>query len=198
VKGGLSITREAEPPWPERNPKLIAEVIQGQPGVEGLRAASPVEAEPLRAGDIANCLFPGEGLICVGKTKSKPETRHKQAFLGGLDWYQFIVPNWMTSIWGINQEGVKSFRCLNNTDARRFLVVECDPKKWENLQGAERARYADEAAYIAAKKDEAAGVLGADPATWTRCQFVRVPNGTRDNGKRQSAIYFNPEPLEIK
>jgi len=34
--------------------------------------------------------------------------------------------------------------------------------------------------------------LGADPATWTRCQFVRMPDGTRDNGKRQRVLYFNP------
>lgn len=40
--------------------------------------------------------------------------------------------------------------------------------------------------------------LGADPATWTRCQFVRMPGGTRDNGKQQRVLYFNPEPLEGK
>ena len=30
-----------------------------------------------------------------------------------------------------------------------------------------------------------AASLGADHATWTRSQFVRMPDGTRDNGKRQ-------------
>lgn len=39
--------------------------------------------------------------------------------------------------------------------------------------------------------------LGADPATWTRCQWVRMPGGTRDNGKRQVVLYFNPKPLEV-
>jgi hypothetical protein len=34
--------------------------------------------------------------------------------------------------------------------------------------------------------------LGADPTMWTRCQFARMPEGTRDNGKRQRVLYFNP------
>lgn len=42
--------------------------------------------------------------------------------------------------------------------------------------------------------------LGADPATWTRCQFVRMPDGLRRNGNgfplRQSVYYFNPEELQ--
>ena len=33
---------------------------------------------------------------------------------------------------------------------------------------------------------------GADPATWTRSQFVRMPRGTRDNGKVQAVCYLNP------
>ncbi len=33
--------------------------------------------------------------------------------------------------------------------------------------------------------------LGADTATWTPCQFVRMPDGTRDNGKRQTVYYTN-------
>jgi hypothetical protein len=36
--------------------------------------------------------------------------------------------------------------------------------------------------------------LGADPATWTRSQFVRMPDGLREeNGKRQVAYFFNPQ-----
>ena len=37
--------------------------------------------------------------------------------------------------------------------------------------------------------------LGADKATWTRCQFVRMPDGTRDNGNRQRVHYFAPDVI---
>jgi hypothetical protein len=39
-------------------------------------------------------------------------------------------------------------------------------------------------------------MLGADPATWTRSQFVRMPDGLRDNGKRQTVYFFNPEVVK--
>jgi hypothetical protein len=35
--------------------------------------------------------------------------------------------------------------------------------------------------------------LGADPATWCRSQFVRLPDGTRENGDFQTTYYFDPE-----
>lgn len=38
--------------------------------------------------------------------------------------------------------------------------------------------------------------LGADHATWSRAQFVRMPDGTRDNGKRQLVHYFDPKFLQ--
>jgi hypothetical protein len=37
--------------------------------------------------------------------------------------------------------------------------------------------------------------LGADPATWTKIQLVRAPDGVRENGKRQRVLYFNPAVL---
>ena len=37
--------------------------------------------------------------------------------------------------------------------------------------------------------------LGADPATWTPVQWVRMPDGIRDNGQRQRILYFNPAVL---
>ena len=37
--------------------------------------------------------------------------------------------------------------------------------------------------------------LGADTATWSRCQFVRMPDGKRDNGRRQTIYFFNPEVI---
>ena len=38
--------------------------------------------------------------------------------------------------------------------------------------------------------------IGADPATWTRSQFVRMPDGLRENGKRQATYYFNPKVVK--
>ena len=38
--------------------------------------------------------------------------------------------------------------------------------------------------------------LGADKATWTRSQFVRMPDGQRKNGKAQRIYYFNPVTLK--
>ena len=38
---------------------------------------------------------------------------------------------------------------------------------------------------------EAVG-LGADPQLWTRSQFVRIPDGMRENGRRQVILYFDP------
>ena len=37
-----------------------------------------------------------------------------------------------------------------------------------------------------------AEALGADRAHWIRSQFTRMPDGLRDNGKRQSVYFFNP------
>lgn len=39
-------------------------------------------------------------------------------------------------------------------------------------------------------------VIGADPATWTPCQMVRLPGGLRrENGRRQETLFFNPANL---
>jgi hypothetical protein len=37
--------------------------------------------------------------------------------------------------------------------------------------------------------------LGGDSATWTRCQLVRLPEGLRPNGNRQTVEYFDPSSL---
>ncbi len=44
---------------------------------------------------------------------------------------------------------------------------------------------------------EEARPIGACPSTWCKSQFVRIPDGSRDDGARQSIEYFNPEILEL-
>ena len=58
---------------------------------------------------------------------------------------------------------------------------------------------------VAGREDDAAKLmryartLGADPATWPRCQMVRFPDGHRhDRGVRQTCCYFNRENLALK
>jgi hypothetical protein len=38
--------------------------------------------------------------------------------------------------------------------------------------------------------------LGADRANWTRSQFARMPDGLRENGRRQTVYFLNPEVAE--
>src|SRR4029077_12822052 len=38
--------------------------------------------------------------------------------------------------------------------------------------------------------------IGADRANWTRSQFARMPDGLRENGRRQAVYFFNPEVVE--
>jgi len=38
--------------------------------------------------------------------------------------------------------------------------------------------------------------LGADRANWTRSQFARMPDGLRDNDRRQAVYFFNPEVVK--
>jgi hypothetical protein len=38
--------------------------------------------------------------------------------------------------------------------------------------------------------------LGADHMTWTRSQFVRMPDGMRDNVRRQTVYFYNPGLLK--
>jgi hypothetical protein len=38
--------------------------------------------------------------------------------------------------------------------------------------------------------------LGADQANWTRSQFTRMPDGLRENGRRQTVYFFNPRVVK--
>jgi hypothetical protein len=112
----------------------------------------------------------------------------------------------------------QSAHTLDNTGPRRFLVIEFDEGTmdghaavlwhlakreplvlavhsggkslhgWFFIEGREERTLSEFMHYAVS--------LGADPATWTKSQFVRMPDGRRDNGKRQRVIYFNPETLK--
>ena len=75
---------------------------------------------------IVERLFPGNPLLCCGKTASIFDTKPFEEWRGQLSGQSFIVPSPMSARTGLTQDGKPSAHCLNNTGPRRFLVVEFD------------------------------------------------------------------------
>jgi hypothetical protein len=207
-----------QPRRPVFDPDLRAFVIAQGDKFDDLIGASPfqlVEGE-VYTEQIIDILFPGDPLLCCGNSPSKFETKPKSKWRGKLSSQSFVVPNPMVATHGKTQEGKNSARCLDNTGPRRFLVIEFDKAPSFDEQAAiilYLGSYAPLAmvVYSGNKSCHAwffiegtdeklleqrfmacAIRLGADPATWTRCQFVRMPDGLRDNGTRQTVYFLNP------
>jgi hypothetical protein len=128
-----------------------------------------------------------------------------------------IVPSPMSAVTGLTQDGRPSEHTLSNTGDRRFLVIEQDSGTLDDQAGVllhlKRKAPMVLAVHSGSKsihgwfycqgKDEEflkrfmryAVALGADRATWTRSQFVRMPDGLRDTGARQTIFYFDPSRL---
>ena len=172
--------------------------------------------EPLTE-TIVDTLFPGNPLICTAKTQYESVTAPREDFRGKLSRLQFIVPSAMTKLTGLNQDGEVSTRCLDNSGPRQYLIVEQDAGTADEqasiiMHLAERAplvlvvRSGGKSLhswFACGTQSELtilcffryAVTLGADRAIWTRCQLVRMPDGTRHkNGKavRQAVLYWNP------
>jgi hypothetical protein len=168
-------------------------------------------------------LFPNNPLLCVGWTKYEAITKPLSDFVGELATMQFVVPNPMSKPIGTNKNGTASVRCLDNTGPRIFLVGELDKgtldeqasvikhltlrypafplvlivfsggkslHPWFHALGVTEADIFGFMNYCAS--------LGADPQMLCRCQFARMPGGTRDNGNRQEVFYWNPNALKKK
>jgi len=234
------------------NDSLRREIVQSTGGLDALRSASRT---PLPSGErelapyMLDILFPADPLLCVGWEPHLAETRRK-SYIEKPYRYQLVVPNPMSAPWGVNQDGKRSVRCLDNTGPRVYLICEFDlpidfespptiqsPRamidrafvRWATSQGktitdicASLIRYLASALPLVAVVDSGgkslhgwfnvmatsevdlqcfmaiAIRLGADPATFVRCQFVRMPGGVRlrDDGQTasfQQVIYFDAD-----
>ena len=155
----------------------------------------------------------GWSLICCGASQSDFRTAPLMFFKDKCEALQFIVPSPMSSIWGVSQGGKKSHHTLDNTGPRKYLVVEFDKGEHadhaaflhnlhrtipitmvvhsgnKSLHGWFHVEGVPETKQVGFFNE--ATKLGADTATWNKSLFVRMPDGKRDNGKRQSILYFN-------
>jgi hypothetical protein len=205
--------------WPSVNIEQREAIITNGRGLVDLWEISPIRFEDnaSHTEDIIDQLFPGNPLLCCGKSNSEFDTKPREQWRGEFPGLQLIVPNVMSAITGITRNGRKSKHSLVNTGNRCFLIIEFDLGTADEhaallLHLAERAPLAL-AVHSGAKslhgwfycKGQAearlecfmryAVSLGADRATWTRSQFVRMPDGVRENGQRQVVYFFNPGVL---
>ena len=213
------------PKWPIPNREQVEAAVANCLEMVDLWEISPyrlIEGTP-QTEDFIDMLFPGNPLLCCGKTPRKAGTRRREEWRRKLGNLSYIVPNTMTAETGTNQTGHESRRCLDNTGPRCFLVIEFD-RQTQDRQAAllwhlQRKFLPLALAVLSGGKSlhgwfcvggineetlhkfmRTAVSLGADPATWVRCQMVRMPDGLRygDENKpvRQRVIFFNPEALQ--
>src|ERR1017187_4265247 len=114
--------------WPGVNQEQRAAIIRDGDGLVDLWEASRVRIEDSaqHTEEIIDRLFPGNPLLCCGKSNSDFDTKPREDWRGELSALELIVPSPMSAVTGLTQKGEESKHSLNNTGTRRFLVVEFD------------------------------------------------------------------------
>ena len=75
---------------------------------------------------IIDRLFPGNPLLCCGKSNSDFDTKPREDWRGEMSALALIVPSPMSAVTGLTKDGKESKHTLANTGARRFLICEFD------------------------------------------------------------------------
>jgi len=201
------------PKWPKANTEQVEAVAASGFGLVDLWEQSPIRwnDNTPRTSELLGRLFGGDQWLCIGSNTDFFTERLSR--IPKPEQFAQIVPSPMLDKYGMTADGRRSQHTLSGTAPRRFLVLEFDGISRDTqaavlLHLAERAPLSmavDSGGksihgwfFCAGKTDEqlrpffrmACG-LGADPATWNRSQFVRMPDGRRDNGNRQSVLFFN-------
>jgi hypothetical protein len=208
-------------PWPVPNKTLQAECRRlskrREWSLEKLREASALDAAAMETTApewFLGALMGGsDALVCIGLGVAKFETAEMAAFAGQLHLWEFVVPSAMSALEGKRKsDGELSAHTLDNTGPRQNIVVEFDDgatldeqaarhiwlSEFRNLRmvvfsGSKSLHGWYQATDEASDRKfmEEAVRLGGDPKTWLKSQFVRMPNGKRENGTIQRVEFFD-------
>ena len=199
------------------NQEAITALTRRYGGLAALRACSPSDPTAYDSQSLIDALFPPEALLCLAlDTAASAQTWPRERWRGIEETHALLVPSPMTATLGVNQQGQHSSRCLDNTGPRRFLVIEADHGDLDRQAAAllHLARREGPLVMVVHSGGKSlhgwfycegqpehrlrrffkkALSLGADRATWTRCQLVRMPGAIRpDTGRRQEVLFLNP------
>lgn len=204
-------------PWPEVNESLSASTIANYPSVlPECNSFMGMFSHLLTAEYCVEALFPGNPLLCVGYSPDRFVTKAREDLRGKLAKMELIVPSPMSALLGRKKsDGKLSAHTLDNCGRRQFLVVEFD-KGTPDEQGS-LIRFLIEwlpLAMIVSSGNKSlhawfrclnypepvlkaffdmAVTLGADRATWSKSQFVRMPGGWRSSKQKvQEVLYITP------
>jgi hypothetical protein len=232
-----------EPAWPAPDLNAIERITSDGPGLCDLWEQSSVKFEDSdsHAEEIIDTLFPGNPLLCVGKSNYQFATRRREVWRKKLASLPLLVPNPMLYACDFTQENELSEHTKAATARRVYQVIEFDfaerdksgndtiwaplVRKWK----ADKIEIVDACTALVLHLREqlntlvcvcfsggkslhgwfrvldkldpfqqrsfmaTAVSLGADKATWLESQFVRIPDGLRDDGRRQTCYYLNPK-----
>lgn len=189
---------------------------------KGLSAVDFMEVSPDRIdegmtqGIVLDVLFPDpDALVCVGKSAYEFHTARLNQFRD-LTTCQFVVPCYMSAKRGKTQDGKPSMHCLDNCGPRRFAVCDFDePARsshpaivWQLRKTYDLVMVLSSGGkslhawfWVEPEEEEdfwkSAIPVGADPALMrNRSSFVRIPYGTRDNGRKQEVIYLDRSKIK--
>jgi hypothetical protein len=217
---GNATPLQSDAKWPLVNQEQRSAILRDGGGLADLWELSKprIEDNGQHTEEIIDRLFPGNPLLCCGKSSQEFDTRPRDNWRGELSALQLIVPSPMSAVSGTTKDGKESKHTLANTGARRFLICEFDTGMTDEhaamllhlgtfaplvcaVHSGNKSLHGW--FFVAGQPDmkiekffRYAVSLGADRATWTRSQFVRMPDGTRDNGKRQTVFFLNFKPME--
>lgn len=207
---------EPRPVFRPRSEVLIAGC--GETGLDVLEESSPMKFPGVE--EAIDLLFPGNPLLCFATAPWSSAVRSRETWRGRVHQHPFMVPSAMTAVTGTNKSGREAARCLANTGPKMYQVVEFDSGSPEQQAGRilRMAKVLKPAlvlhsggkslhawfpvwhldAEAQVKFFDIACLLGADPATWLRCQLVRVPGAIRSAGVVQKCLYIDPDAFPTR
>lgn len=182
------------------------------------RLGKPETVEPW---GILETLFPGDPLLCFAEMpKEIFQTKKLSEWKADGIQKNFLVPSPMSKRTGITKGGKESGRCLANTGERKYLVIESDELSRDEqwilisqlatfaplvmvLDTGNKSLHAwfecrNESEMLQRHFMAYAVRLGADKATWTRCQLVRLPGGNHANGNPHKILVFRPFDSDLQ
>ncbi len=110
--------------WPRLNAELRAAIIRDGGGLADLWELSRprIEDNLAHTEEMIDRLFPGNPLLCCGKSNSDFDTKPRESWRGELSQLALVVPSPMSALMGLTKEGKKSAHTLTNTGLHRSLL----------------------------------------------------------------------------